>query len=351
MGEQRKILIACTAPHHGGGLGQHFSYFVEAARADGNLLCYYTPRPKAGDAAGMIRYTPLRFFPGAINHLLNQRFDKSVARRLPRPDGQSPYIFMGFSGQALHGFRRAKSLGYTRLELVAGNSHVRNVQRLHAQAIARHPLERSWMNAAQIRKTLREYEMADVIYVASEYTRQSFVDQGVPEQKVQRIFYPVDPRFVPAPQRQDDGIFRIVYTGSLSVPKGIPVLIEAFARLKDPQARLTLVGGSGTRGMNRYLRRALAADPRIRIAPGDPLPHLQQADVYVHPSYEDNLPYAAAEALACGLTTIVTQDTGVKESVRDGVNGFVVPTGDADALLDRLQVLRCAQPQGAGQKS
>jgi glycosyltransferase involved in cell wall biosynthesis len=247
---------------------------------------------------------------------------------------------MGFSGQALHSFRRAKQLGYARLELVAGNSHVHNVQALHARAIAKHPLERSWLSGAQIRKTLCEYQMADVIYVASEYTRQTFLAHGLPEQKVIRIHYPVDGRFVPPARRERDGHFRIVYTGSLSVPKGVPVLIEAFARLADPQALLTLVGGSGTRGMKRYLQRAVAADGRIRIAPGDPLPHLQQADVYVHPSYEDNLPYAAAEALACGLTTIVTQDTGVKESVRDGVNGFVVPTGDADALLDRLQAVR-----------
>jgi glycosyltransferase involved in cell wall biosynthesis len=45
------------------------------------------------------------------------------------------------------------------------------------------------------------------------------------------------------------------------------------------------------------------------------------------------------EALACGLPVIATQDTGMKEYIRDGENGYVVPTGDREAILDRLMEL------------
>jgi len=61
--------------------------------------------------------------------------------------------------------------------------------------------------------------------------------------------------------------------------------------------------------------------------------------VFVHPSYEDGFGYAPAEALACGTPVVVTADTGMNEHVRDGINGFIVPTGRADALLDRLQAV------------
>jgi glycosyltransferase involved in cell wall biosynthesis len=92
--------------------------------------------------------------------------------------------------------------------------------------------------------------------------------------------------------------------------------------------------------MRRYLDEWLLRDPRIRIAPGDPLPSLELADVCVHPSYTDGCGYAPLEAMACGVPVIVTEDTGMKEHVCEGVNGFVIPTGDWRSLLDRLEYLR-----------
>ena len=67
--------------------------------------------------------------------------------------------------------------------------------------------------------------------------------------------------------------------------------------------------------MRRYLERARARDPRISVVPGDPLPHLQRARLCVHPAYEDGFGYAPAEALACGVPVIVTEDTGMKELI------------------------------------
>jgi glycosyltransferase involved in cell wall biosynthesis len=67
---------------------------------------------------------------------------------------------------------------------------------------------------------------------------------------------------------------------------------------------------------------------------------LQQADVYVHPSFEDGFAYAPMEALACKVPVIVTPDTGMKEYVQEGINGYVVPTGDWEAILERLEQLR-----------
>jgi glycosyltransferase involved in cell wall biosynthesis len=344
-----KLIVACTAPYGEGGLGQHFSHVVETARSEGILHRYYTPKPMAGDPAGetvtdrwmpwLIRYTPLRFNPGAINHFINERFDCAVAQRLDKP-GDEDRTFIGFGGQSRHCFERAKALGYRRVELIAANSHVNNVARRHALALRDYPLEKSWLNSDQVRKTLEEYQLADVIHCGSEYTSQSFLAEGVAAEKLNRLHYPVDPRFVRPSQRPGDGLFRIVFTGSLTVMKGVPLLIEAFSTMTDPDMRLMLVGGSGTRGMHGYLRRALADDPRIHMTPGDPLPHLQKADVYVHPSYEDGFAYAPMEALACGVPVIVTEDTGMKEHVNEGVNGLVIPTGNVPAIVEHLKAIR-----------
>lgn len=334
--------ISCGAAYGSGGLGRHLEELVEDARAQGSLGRYYTTGPQANDAAGiavsepvtrrLIRWTPVRFSPGWSAFLGFDLFDRAVARTIEPGD-----THVGFSLQSLHTFRSAVARRLTRLELVSPTCHVDYVRRRYEEAFRRNPIERSWLNEQQRQKALREYEAADAIVIASDYVRDSFLEAGFPEEKLSRFDLSAPPRFAPPPHsRPADGIFRIVYVGSLSVAKGIPVLLDAFARFEPRDAELTLVGGCGTHGMRRFLAERCRRDPRIRVAPGDPLPHLQRADVYVHPSYQDGSPYAPLEALACHVPVIVTEDTGTKDVVVNGVNGLVIPTGRADALSEAI---------------
>jgi glycosyltransferase involved in cell wall biosynthesis len=162
----------------------------------------------------------------------------------------------------------------------------------------------------------------------------------VPASKIRRRTQAAGRRFTPPAAWQKQPGFNVVYVGRLQVTKGIPILMDAFAQLRDPDATLTLVGGTATEEMDRYLKSRLAGDPRITIAPGDPLPHLHRADVLVHPTYEDGLALAPMEALACGVPVLVTADTGMKEYVSPGQNGFVLPTGDVTSLVEHLRLIR-----------
>lgn len=341
--------LSCRAPYGKGGLGQHFAQIVEEEREAGRLARYFSIGVKPGDEAigsvvampyarPLIRATPLRFLRGWKNYVIGDLFDRAVAARLDAPTE----TFIGFVGKSLRSFRRARALGFERLGVHVGNSHVRKVRRLHDRAFREWGMERSWLNGAQVRKALLEYETADVIFVNSAYTWASFEEAGVPAEKLRRFCLKPLPRYQPPPSRPADGVFRVVYAGSLTVPKGVPVLVEAFGRLEGA-AELTLVGHWTSRAMRRYLEGWMARDPRIRVAPGDPLPHYQRADVCVHPTYEDGYAYAPAEALACGVPVIVTEDTGMKELVREGENGFIVPTGDVDALFERMRHLMRAR--------
>lgn len=336
-------VISCNSAYGTGGIGQHFAQLVEESREAGVLTHYYTPRPRKDDRRGkaiqdnglgrfLVNYTPVRYSSSWTTHLLGELFDWRVAHTMD----DAHTAFMGFVGRTLRSFERADELGYDTLELIVANSHVDNMERLHEQAARQTGIDDTWLNRPLKNKILREYEAADTIYVHSDYTRQTFLDAGFAPEQLERTYLTVDPRFVPPTERADDGIFRMVYVGRLDATKGLPLLLNVFDRLPYPDKELTLVGGWSNRAMKKCIKQALDQDDRIRHAPGDPVPALHKADVFVHPTYEDGFGYAPMEALACGVPVIATEDTGMKEYIAEGVNGYVVPTGDPQAIFDRL---------------
>ena len=347
-------VISANAPYGEGGLGGFLAAVVEEARTTGELERYYSVAGRINDPCGqtislerwapLFRLPPLRWRHSWRELLAAECFDHAVARQLATID-----VFHGFSGTCLRSFRQARRIGVRELIVESATSHIDNVWCQHRAVATVYPIEESWLGTALYRKTLREYALADTIVVSSEYARQSFLVRGVPSSKMRRRAQTVGRRFTPPPAWQKQPGFHVIYVGRLQATKGVPVLMDAFARLEDPDATLTLVGGTATEAMDRYLQNRLAADRRITIAPGDPLPHLHRADLLVHPTYEDGLALAPMEALACGVPVLVTDDTGMKEHVSTGQNGFVLPTGDVDALVEHLRLIRARPLRGTFQ--
>src|SRR5262249_8217957 len=126
------------------------------------------------------------------------------------------------------------------------------------------------------------------------------------------------------------GQFRILFVGTLSQRKGIRYLLEAARRLRLPDAELVLAGrmvGSETAfAPYRDVFRHVTHVPYHEV-------HAlyQDADVFVYPSLHEGSAFAVFEALASGLPVICTPNTG--SVVRDGVEGFLVPVRDVDAIM------------------
>ena len=121
--------------------------------------------------------------------------------------------------------------------------------------------------------------------------------------------------------------------------KGVPRLLEAFARLRDKRSRLLVVGAD--RRIGALLRRAdaLGLGGRVRFAgPQDEVrPWYAAADCFVLPTLYDPFPNAALEALACGLPVITSASCGAAELIAEGENGYVCDALDVSALADRMQ--------------
>jgi glycosyltransferase involved in cell wall biosynthesis len=353
-----EVVVTCSAPRETGGLGRHLGELARALEAangrtpiciDGERGAPDSVLDSALDAGsawrgglhapaweGALAALALPIAPGVRTWAHMRAFDKQTARALPRAEH-----LIAFNGQALAQLRAARAAGYRTTSLVSANSHMQQVLERHELARRRYPLEGSWA-AHMLRRNLAEYEQAERIYFASDYIRESFLQRGVPAERLAR--FPLTPaqRFLPAEGRgverpASGSSFEIVYVGSLAVHKGVPLLIDAFRRLGQAELKLRLVGGWGSRGMRRFVQAACAADSRIVVSPGDPLPYLRGASLCVHAAYEDGFGYAPAEALAAGVPVLVSEDTGMKELIGSARDGLVLPTGDADALSEAIE--------------
>jgi glycosyltransferase involved in cell wall biosynthesis len=338
------VAVSCSASPGKGGLGRHLQEILTALERGGRQSFSISGasgkrarpavrglRRPAVELPRMAAASRLPLSQGlrALAHAAS--FDRGAAGHMPGAEH-----LVAFNGQALEQLRAARRAGYRSVALVSANSHMRRVVRQHELARKRYPLEGSWTRWL-LRRNLSEYREADLIYVASRYIRESFLEEGFSDELMEDFPLTPHPRFDGTGTRTSSGEFEVVYSGSLAVHKGVPLLIDAFRRLPHPDMRLKLVGGWGTRGMRRFVEAAVATDPRITAGPGDPLEHLRTASLCVHPAYEDGFAYAPAEALACGVPVIVSEDTGMKDLIDSSAAGLVLPTGDMHQLVEAIE--------------
>jgi colanic acid/amylovoran biosynthesis glycosyltransferase len=138
---------------------------------------------------------------------------------------------------------------------------------------------------------------------------------------------------------------RFVCVGRLCEQKGQLLLVEAFARLVQychPQtAELVLVGDGPMRPQIEQRIRELSIEPHVRItgwASGDAVQQeLAAARAMVLSSFAEGLPVVLMESLAMERTVISTSVAGIPELVIPGENGWLVPAGDVETLVNAMQ--------------
>lgn len=133
-----------------------------------------------------------------------------------------------------------------------------------------------------------------------------------------------------------------VFIGRLVGDKGINELIEAFSRLHQerPFVRLLLVGRFEPTldPLHPETEQTIKNHPAIEAvgAQTDVRPWLAASDILVFPSYREGFPNVVIEAGAMGLPSIVTDINGSREIIREGENGTIIPSRNADALHDAM---------------
>ena len=144
---------------------------------------------------------------------------------------------------------------------------------------------------------------------------------------------------------------RLVCVGRLCEQKGQLLLVAATAALarRGVDVELVLAGDGEMRDAVEAAVAAAGIGDRVRITgwigSAQVRDELQAARALVLPSFAEGLPVVLMEAMAIGRPVISTYVAGIPELVRDGVDGWLVPAGDVDALADAMQACLEAAPQ------
>lgn len=136
---------------------------------------------------------------------------------------------------------------------------------------------------------------------------------------------------------------RFIFIARLLAEKGIFEYIEAAKRVKTefPCSEFIVLGGvdeANPGGLKQADLQKLL-DSGVIIYPGyvNNVQHwIAGSSVFVLPSYREGVPRSTQEAMAMGRAVITTDVPGCRDTVVDGVNGFLVPKWNVDALVDKM---------------
>ena len=134
--------------------------------------------------------------------------------------------------------------------------------------------------------------------------------------------------------------FEVVFVGQAVERKGLPVLLRAFEALRDHvPARLTLIGPTAE-DIEPLLLDARGVEALGRVGDDEKARRLAAADVLCAPSLGgESFGMVLTEAFAYGTPVVASNIAGYADVVRDGVDGVLVPRGDATAVAEALRDL------------
>lgn len=278
--------------------------------------------------------------PRPLQRIDTVLYDRLVSLRMGEFD-----LLWGWASGALAAGRAAKRRG-AKFVLDRACPHVDAQQALIQQESAQMGVpyrpEPDWFRERQ----LVEYEEADAILVPSRYSQRSFPPEMQPKIFVAPLFGRV-PNLRPLEALKDapDHPFTFGTVGAQPLRKGFLYLLEAWEKLKLPNARLLLRTDAS---LDHFpaLRELIGRLPNVEITGyvQNMSDFYRRCDAFVFPTVDDGFGMALLEAMAHGLPSIATAHCGAAELFTPDQDLLIVPVQDAAALADAMEQIYTSSP-------
>ena len=214
------------------------------------------------------------------------------------------------------------------------------------------PHRRNSKKAKAVRGALKQFNRASYKFIFQNFDdRQEFEKEKIsyPEQAIMIKGSGVDlKKFAYVDESQkDNSLIKIVFTGRMIQSKGVLILIEAAEKLRteyEGKIQFLLCGDlhDNPSALTKEQLESLCDNSYIKWLgfQKDIYSVLKNCHIMAFPSfYMEGLPKSIIDAEAAGLPVITTDWVGCKDTVEDGVNGYLIPVKDSDALAEKLKIL------------
>jgi glycosyltransferase involved in cell wall biosynthesis len=175
-----------------------------------------------------------------------------------------------------------------------------------------------------------------------EYLMRRF---GLPAERFTKIFAPADPIYAQVCAGRDYArAQRLLFAGTWIKRKGTDDMVPAFATLarRHPELKLTVIGAGVPA---EAVLASFPDDVRRRvtylqtIGDRENADEFARSDIYILPTLFDGGPLTSVEAMMSGLPVVTTAVGLMKEAIRDGQNGLIVPVRSAEAIVEAVERL------------
>ena len=271
-----------------------------------------------------------------FNDLLTEYFDLKAKSLLDYKDLD---ILIGWSSFSYHSFLNIKNTKCIKV-LERGSSHIEFQNEIINEEYLIQNIKPKPISKYIIEKEKKEYELADYIMVPSEFARKTFLEKGFDEKKIIKNPYGVDLKEFKSDlsTKQDQNKFRIIYTGTVSIRKGILYLLEAFNDLKLEDIELLIIGNI-EKDLKKNIKK-YKFNKNIIFKKSVNQSELRKfyiiSHVFITCSIEEGLSMVQIQAMSCGLPVICTVNSGGEEIINDNIDGFILPIRDKIKLKEKI---------------
>ncbi len=197
------------------------------------------------------------------------------------------------------------------------------------------------------------YKNADGVIAISEFVKNSVKNLIADDEKIKVIYNGVDTdKFAFAERQQGNKPAQLIYVGRLIPEKGLNLLLEALAHIKQDEWRLRIIGEGPEKEPLEKMACRLGMEGQVSFegVQWNVADWLASSDIFVHPVVcEEGFGLTLVEAMASGIPCIAYRKGGIPEVIEDGADGFLVDDVSAQALeetINRVLIFRKTDREG-----
>jgi len=285
-------------------------------------------------ALQIYRMYPWLQFRNETYSLFVAAFDTLLCSSL-KPTNFDAYIPL--SGISLWSGRKIQKAGRPVI-LECGSTHTDHQHEVVSAEFRRNGINYPLFPKSYRDRVRQEFQEADFIFLPSRFVANTFVERGIPKEKIYLNQYGTDTSlFKPGEDSATERPFRVICPSGVNLRKGARVLVEAWKKLCWTDAELHWIGSPEP--MTRHLFTPM---PHGIVWHGwmyqNQLAELYAScDVMVLPSFEEGFARVMIEAAASGLPVIATPESGVEDFFTpDAPEGWLISANSVDALCEAL---------------